>query len=682
VDTLRADRLPLYGNRNVETPNLDALGKDSILFENAYSHVPLTLPSHATLFTGLLPPQNGVRDNLGYRLAETPETLAGFLKKGGYATAGAVSSIVLARTTGIARGFDFYDDDVEPTAVSQSLSRVQRGGAETARRLTEWIRGRGEGKPFFAFLHLFEPHTPYDPPEPYRSRYAAAYDGEIARADEILGDFLRVLKEDSLYDSSLIFFLSDHGEGLEDHGEQEHGVFLYREALRVPFLVKLPEAIHAGKRVGPPVGLIDVFPTIARLVGLDPPEGLPGPPLTDSLAGTSPAPRQIYSETLYPRIHLGWSDLASLVDERHHYIEAPRPELYDVVADPFERVDLAGGLPPAFRALRASLAKIPRPLQPPGGSDPEQVQKLAALGYISAGSPDFASKPLTDPKDRIGDVQKLKTGFGHLTASRHAEAAAIFGELLRDNPNMTDVWQLLAQCLMRLGRPNEAHQALQKAAKLSPGNPQVLLALAEFYLESRRFKEARQHAELARDAGAPNTQEELARIGLAEGDLVAAEREALAALKEHPHRRIPRLILARIKRDRGDLLGAMAELESASRAGEASKHPPLSSLSFLRGDVLARLGREQEAEASFREEIREFPMTAEAWTSLAVLFASQGREAEARATLEGLLKKVQTPEAFFAAGRTYEVLGDPASAARVRVAARRLFPGSAPLTGG
>jgi len=179
VDTLRADRLPAYGYQRIETPNLDALRRDSVLFENAYSQVPLTLPSHTSLFTGRLPPQNGVRDNIGYRLGPEPETLAGFLKKNGYATGGAVSSIVLAEATGVSRGFDFYSDDVEPTAISQSLGRVQRGGMETVRRLEEWLAGLDE-KPFLAFLHLFEPHTPYEPPEPYKSRYSSAYDGEVA----------------------------------------------------------------------------------------------------------------------------------------------------------------------------------------------------------------------------------------------------------------------------------------------------------------------------------------------------------------------------------------------------------------------------------------------------------------------------------------------------------------------
>lgn len=672
VDTLRADRLPAYGYRRIETPNLDALRRDSVLFENAYAQVPLTLPSHTSLFTGRLPPQNGVRDNIGYRLGPAPETLAGFLKKNGYATGGAVSSIVLAEATGVSRGFDFYSDDVEPTAISQSLGRVQRSGIETVQRLEEWLAGV-EGKPFFAFLHLFEPHSPYEPPEPYKSRYSSAYDGEIARADEIVGEFLRHLKEKNLYEKSALFFLSDHGEGLRDHGEEEHGVLLYREAIRVPLFLKFPGSRRGGETVTAPVALTDVFPTIVGLLHLTAPPGLSGISLAEGLGGQALPSRQIYSETLYPRLHLGWSDLASLVDERHHYIQAPRAELYDIVADPGEKKDLAEALPPAFRSLHVALDRMERPLQPPGSSDPEQVKRLAALGYISATTSDWAAKDLPDPKDRVEAVDQLKEGFGELQANRFAEAAKTFKSLVERNPRMTDVWLMLAQAYLKLGRDQEAFKALQEAAHLLPGNPQVLSALSEYYLETGRYKEAREHASLAGGAGASNSHLMLARIALAQGDLVTAESAAQEALRETPKGRIPHLILGHIRRERGDLLGALEELEMARRLSREKGQPPLGNLDFLRGDVLARLGREKEAEAAFREEIARFPFVPAPRTGLALLYASQGREREARGALEALVA-LKTPEALSAAIRTYQILGDPDSAAALRVARRRLFP--------
>src|SRR5262245_58274446 len=372
VDTLRADHLPAYGYREIATPGLDALRKDSVLFENAYSHVPLTLPSHTTIFTGLLPPQNGVRDNLGYALGPEPMTLAAWLKTRGYATGGAVSSIVLSHATGVSRGLDFYADGIEPTKANQTISRVQRGGAETAALLTEWIHAR-EKAPFFAFLHLFEPHTPYEPPEPYKSRYLLPYDGEIARADEIVGAFLDDLKKQGLYEKALVVFLSDHGEGLNDHGEDEHGVLLNREAIHVPLMVKLPGGRRAGETVSAPVALVDVFPTVVEAVGATAPAGLEGKSLLSSPSASASA-RRVYSETLYPRLHLGWSDLASLIDDRNHYIESPRPELYDIVADPGEKNDLSAGLPPAFRSMRIELAGMIRPMQAPWATDSDQVK--------------------------------------------------------------------------------------------------------------------------------------------------------------------------------------------------------------------------------------------------------------------------------------------------------------------
>ncbi len=674
VDTLRADHLPAYGYRDVETPNLDAFRRDAVLFENAYAHVPLTLPSHAAIFTGLLPPQNGVRDNLGYALSGGPATLAGYLKEKGYATGGAVSAIVLSHATGIARGFDFYEDNVEPTKVSQTLSRVQRHGSETAALLQDWIGPRAD-EPFFAFLHLFEPHSPYEPPEPFASRYALPYDGEIARADEIVGAFFKYLKDQEVYDRALVVFLSDHGEGLNDHGEDEHGVLLYREAIHVPLIVKFPGSRRAGEKVGAPVGLTDVFPTVVEAAGLPVPEGLAGRPLTAVLGGAPAAgARRIYGETLYPRLHLGWSDLASLVDARHQYIESPRPEIYDIVADPGERNDLSAGLPPAFRSMRAELARMPRPLQPPGGSDPEQVRKLAALGYISASNSDFAKKDLPAPRDRIAAVEQLKAGFGALQAGRYEEAAKVLSRLLETEPGMTDVWQMYSDALMKLGREKEALGALQTAARLSPGNPQVLMALADYFTVTGDFAEARKHAELLGEAGTASPHENLARIALAEGDLASAEREARAAIARYPTRRVPRMILGRVLHDRRDYRGALIELDAAARPHGGETRVTLQNLQYLRGDCLARIGRAPDAEAAFREEMRAFPGNPAPRAALAMLYASQGREAEARQALTELVRQLATPEAYFAASQTYEILGDAITAARLRVEAKRLFP--------
>ena len=392
-----------------------------------------------------------------------------------------------------------------------------------------------------------------------------------------MGRLIAFLRERNLYERSLVIFLSDHGEGLNDHGEDEHGALLYREEIHVPLFVKFPGGRRAGESVREPVALTDVFPTIAAVADLPAPAGLAGQSLAAAGEEGKPAEaaaRRVYSETLYPRLHLGWSDLASLTDDRHQYIESPKPELYDIVADPAEKNDLAPGLPPAFRALSAALARMPRPLQPPGVSDPEAVKKLAALGYISATSADLNRKDLPPPRERIGAVAELKHGFGALQGARYAEAAAVFQQLLQANPGMVDVWQLYAEACLKLGRDDDALAALQTAAKLSPGNPQVLMALSDYYLATGNYAEARKHAELVGESGAANPHENLARIALAEGNLEAAERESRAALERYPTRRVPHMILGRVARDRRDYPGALAELALAARAQETGGSVP------------------------------------------------------------------------------------------------------------
>ena len=277
VDTLRSDRLPAYGYGKVKTPAIDALRQDSVLFERAYSHVPLTLPSHATILSGQLPGEHGVRDNSGYLFdAKQSPYLPKILKEAGYKTGAAVSTFVLRAETGMADGFDFYEADIDVRA-TESLGNSQRSGRETSRASLEWVKSVSS-EPFFLFFHIYEPHTPYAP-EPAFASYPDPYDGEVATADAIVGELLDGLKAQGVYDKAIVILLSDHGEGLRDHGEQEHGIFLYREALQVPLILKLPGGRHAGAAVASPVALVDVLPTLLALAGAPVPPGIDGIPL-------------------------------------------------------------------------------------------------------------------------------------------------------------------------------------------------------------------------------------------------------------------------------------------------------------------------------------------------------------------------------------------------------------------
>ena len=663
IDTLRADHLPAYGYGKVSTPALDAFRKDAVLYSNAYSHVPLTLPSHASLLTGLLPPQNGVRDNTGYALTGNHVTLAERLGRSGYATGAAISAVVMVRTTGIGRGFDFYEDSVEAASPGMPMGAVQRSGFETERIAEEWIGERGSD-PFFFLLHLYEPHSPYRPPEPYAGQYPdRPYDGEIATADAILGKFFEFLKARGLYDSAAIVVMSDHGEGLGDHGEDEHGLLLYREDLHVPLVVKLPRGRRAGTTVARPVGLVDVFPTILSLLGIDRPQGLAGSSLLDAAPAAGGKSRAIYSETLFPRYHFGWSDLASLTNDRYQYIHGPRAELFDVVGDPQERKDLAAGLPPAFRTLRAELLALPRPRQAPGTSDPEQLKKLAALGYIGVAAPSENAENLPDPRDHILEIRALRQAVLLQSERRYDEAVAALRDVLKRNPQMADAWGSLAETEHKRGRYQAALEALERQDRLSPGSPQVLLSFANQYLELGDFEKARLYAQRALVANAPpEAHEVLARIALSQKDWATAEREATLALEGHQGRKTPYLVLAQVQKARGDLPGALRTLDGVLERLARSGQGEMSSVRYLRGDVLARMGRGAEAEVELRKEIAVFPDNDAAWAALALLYASLGRSDDARAAIDGLLRAQPTPRGYRTAAETLRVLGDPAGA--------------------
>ncbi len=672
VDTLRSDRLPFYGYTGVETPALSALRRDAVLFEKAFSPAPLTLPAHASLLTGLSPAAHGLQDNLGYRLPPETPTLAALLRKEGYRTGGAVSAFVLGRGSGIEAGFDFFEDGVQPASAHTSPSLVQRSGAETADLLARWVESQ-QGEKLLAFLHLYEPHTPYDPPEPHRSRYASnPYDGEIARADEIVGAFLARLKARGLYDKALVVFLSDHGESLGEHGEDEHGIFVYRATLQVPLLVKLPRGKLAGTTVSTPVQLQDVFTTVAEAVGVRDfrrPEG------TESLlalaAGAKAPERILLAESHYPRIHYGWASLASALDGRWHYVGAPRPEFFDMEKNPGETEDLAAERPGPFRAMALAVEKGRSPFRAPDGASEEERKKLVSLGYLSTGAP-AKVEALPDPKDEIGTVRTLREAVTLSSSGRPREALPLLEELLKKNPAMTDVWELYANALAASGRFEEALRAMRRTVELSPPGATIpLLAVANLCLQGGLVDEARKNAELALARGDSAAHEALARIRLATGDLAGAESAARAALDTPRVRRRAELALAHVAARQGNTALALTRLDALIGSGGADTLP---GVRYLRGDLLARASRWDEAARDFREEIRLFPFTTEPRVGLALVQSSRGEGAAARQTLSKMVEEVGTAEAWARAYRGLVFLGDRAAAERLRAEARRRFP--------
>ncbi|MDL2717085.1 MAG: sulfatase-like hydrolase/transferase, partial [Acidobacteriota bacterium] len=601
-------------------------------------------------------------------------TLAELLKKGGYATGGAISCYVLKGDSGIARGFDLYDDEVDAPEAKAALGRVQRAGAETEKRLEAWA-GAQSGKPLFAFLHLYEPHTPYEPPEPFKARYASApYDGEIAATDAIVGTFLSFLKQKGIYDKALLIFLSDHGEGLGEHGESEHGMFLYRETLQVPLLVKLPGAKRAGTSVAAPVALSDVFTTIGRAVGLAdfrPPDGTVS--LLDLAAETNPAPRRLLSETFFPRIHFGWSELSSLIEGRWHYIEAPRPEIYDLETNPSETNNRIAEKPDALRALRSDLLKRKPSFETPLEVDTEARKKLASLGYLSAGPSPAGT--LDDPKDRIKTFEELRTGLGEMTGGRQEKAVEIFDRLLKENPRMLDIWDMKSRALLELGRPEEALKALEKTIDLAPeaARAPYVTEVANMCLQLGKWDEGLRHAEALRLLGDPAAEDISARAALGKGDYAAAESAARKAMDAGKGKARVRgcLVLGRIAVMRNDLAGAKAFSEKAEELSAGEKLPQ-SGMHMLRGDVLARSGRPVEAEKEFLEELRLYPDRVDARVSLSALYASVDRRQDARRVIIDLVSRRPTPESFLLGMKTFRSTEDPEGEVQLRKEAKLL----------
>jgi arylsulfatase A-like enzyme/Flp pilus assembly protein TadD len=685
VDTLRADHLPAYGYRGVETPALDALRGDSVLFENAYTTTPLTFPAHSSLLTGLLPAAHGVRDNVGYSLdpgriqnGELPY-LPEILKKKGYATGGAVSAYVLRGKTGLSTGFDFYEDAIE-FRTDRGLGGLQRPGAETLALAKPWL-ATVAGKPFFLFFHIYEPHTPYAPPEPFASRYASKYDGEIAASDQIVGDLLAELRRLGVYDKALIVLLSDHGEGLGEHGEEEHGVLLYREAIHIPLLLKLPGGALAGQSVAKPAGITDVAPTVLALLGLDVPKALPGVSLA-SLTGAQAPVRRMYSETFYPRLHFGWNDLASLADDRHHYIEGPDPELYDLQADPGEKRNVLTQERRAFAAMRQAMASFDRQLAPPGEVDPETRQAMISLGYIgsSAGKTEGA---LPDPKSQLGTLADLKTGMGLLAGRRETEAEAAFRRVLAVNPKMVDAWEFLGRSLQKQGRSDEALAAYREALRISEGSPHIALAAASLYFDLGRLDDAASHAKLAMVAHPSFAHGLLAQIALRRKDLDGAEREARQAIQGEDELRVgPLITLAEVLQARGRYEEA---LDATAKAGQAfdqreEKDPDLiRGLHLVRGKILADLGNAAAAETELRREIELFPKDVRAYSNLAILYAITGRPQGTTATLRTLVDTNPTPAAYAEAVKTLRLLKDPNGASALLRYALGRYPQSPEL---
>ncbi len=589
IDTLRSDRLPAYGYDGGSTPAIDAVTRDGVLFERAFAQAPMTLPSHVSLLTGEIPPRHGVRDNIGFPVQPGRALLLQQrLRDLGYTTGAAISAQVLGSRTGFATGFDFFAEHLDPSSSQGAATLVaERPGGEALEAAEHWLASVGD-RPFFLLLHLYEPHAPYRPPEPFSSRFSDPYDGEIAAADDLAGRLFATLRRLGLYERSIVFLLSDHGEGLGDHGEDEHGLLLYREALQVPLILKLPGQRRAGERIRRNVGLIDVVPTILELLDQEPAQPLAGRSL---LATAAPDDRPIYSETMYPLLHFSWSDLASVVAGDLHLIEGPRPELYDLVGDPGEASDQVSADRRSTRALREVLAGIDRSIEPPQPADEKTLAALGALGYLGQVALPGDRRNLPNPRDQVALVAPVLHGVRLFQEGKYEQAVSVLNEAVSSGLSVPHAWQYLGAAYEALGRKTEAADAYRESARIAGATSDQAQLAARRLLELGRPEAALEllNGELARNPDSAGLQVLASRALLQLGRMAEAEQAADAAVGRDQGMADAWYQRAVVAIARRDAVRAQEDLERAAgldaRNVEARK--ALAMLHFGQGDHAA-----------------------------------------------------------------------------------------------
>jgi arylsulfatase A-like enzyme/Tfp pilus assembly protein PilF len=480
IDTLRPDHLHCYGYDQIQTPNIDAIAADGVRFENAYTPIPITLPSHSVILTGTYPMLNGMHDFSGNNLNAAQATLASVLHARGYDTGAIIAAAVLDRRFGLNQGFDFYYDHFDFSRLAETnLDLMERPANQVIDQALQWL-AKPRRKPFFLWVHLYDPHYPYKPPAPFSETYKSnLYDGEIAFADTQLGRLLGDLKRRGLYDRTLLVLSGDHGEGLGEHGEQTHGFFIYNSTLHVPLMVKPPRGTKfESKVVADQVSLVDVMPTVLGLLGIPLPAKVQGKNLAQHLLhGGSLEASPLYSETYLPRIHFNWSELRGLNRQSFHFIDGPKPELYDIAQDPHELQNLNADKQAVSSELRSQLTSVikkysaDRPMAQKSTLDPELAERLRSLGYaaFAAGEESPVSDPkLPDPKDRIQVYETVTAAIEDSQHGRFAESIAKLKTTLPTEENSVPIHYLLGLNYYRSRDLENAVGEFKKALALSP----------------------------------------------------------------------------------------------------------------------------------------------------------------------------------------------------------------------
>ncbi|MCH2102623.1 MAG: sulfatase-like hydrolase/transferase [Planctomycetes bacterium] len=653
-DTTRADRIGCYGYGGASTPVLDALAAEGALFERCIAPAPVTLPSHATVLTGLQPYSHGARNNGTHKLGEEIPSIAGMLQEQGFATGAVTSAFVLDSRFGLDSGFDSYDDDLSSGSGQGNFGFAETIAVDTSSRALKWLERRGDER-WFLWIHYFDPHADYNPPEPYRSRFKdELYDGEIAYTDAMFGDVIEHLRRAGELDETLVVVTSDHGEALGEHGETTHGLFIYDATTHVPLIMSHPR-LPGGERIEGVVGLVDVAPTALDLLGVSYGADFDGRSLAGRMLspGASVEERPAYSESMFPKFGFGWSELRSLRGDNWRYVRAPRPELYDLEVDPKELDDLSER-EPALVELRAGELGATLPeveaetfTRDGGGMDSEVEEALAALGYAGSDLGGEAEDgDLADPKDKIGDLTKLRLAEEAIAFGREEEAVEIYRSLIRDNPTAVDARNPLADLLWRMGEPEQALEVQREIVKL-PGVKSANFAALAALEKVLGVGDPEGHLELAkacdpRDPGPWVTQGDILHGPADPEGAIAAYRRALEI---DPRFAKAWVGISEIEASRRDPVASIRAAEEAIKCD-----PTLHSPWFTKGSMLAASGRPREAVPCLKRAAEIDPDHLQTRFGLVFLHNSFGERVEAKRQLAEAKRIDPTKAAQMASG--------------------------------
>ena len=645
IDTLRGDALGSYGGR-AATPNLDRLAQDGIRFTFAHAHAPITLPSHASIFTGRYPFEHGVRDNAGFRLDPSAVTLAESARAGGFATAAFVGAFPVDRRFGLDQGFGVYDDVGGRDVAEGEFAMAERRAADVVAAAERWMAQQTAR--WFIWLHVFDPHAPYAPPPPLDRDYAGdPYAGEVAYVDRALAPLIETARRGLRL--TTIVVTGDHGEGLGEHGEATHGTFAYESTLRIPLIVAQIGAGAEPSRAGGrgfasdvPVRHVDIFPTIAALAELQLPSGLPGRSLLDAVrsdeAGTS------YFETMTPMLARGWAPLRGIIAGREKYIDLPQEELYDLRTDPKEERNTAPSAAESLRRLRSLLAAQNAAL--PGAGQTENADaraRLESLGYVARSAPRKARFTEADDPKRLIELDRLMLqGIELFQSGRPTEAIEAYRQVIGQRPDMTMAYRRLAFMQWETGAAAAAIATLRESRQRAGPDIDIDVRLATYLAETGALGEAAALAERAA-AAEPNNTEALNALGIVHaraGRHTDALRtfERILAIDPRDARALENV--ATVHLQRGNLAAAADAFHRASAADPTSSRARAGL-----GVVALQSNRRDEAIAHWREAVKLDPRNFDALFNLASELVNAGRMPEARPYVEQFVRTA--PPAFY-----------------------------------